>query len=281
VIVDGLHQAFDVVPVRTPTLPPATHTNTYLVGETALTVFDPASPWEDQQQLLAGVLDERRATGVGVERIVLTHHHHDHVAGAMALARHLRQRGHPVPIAAHPLTAGLLRGMIHIDEVLHGGDILQAGGVNLNMHHTPGHAPGHLVFHHEQSGALIAGDMVAGVGTIAIDPTDGDLGQYLASLAAMRGLGPSALLPAHGPVLQHADSVLAYYVAHRHMRSDQIRAALEELGSRTASELVPAIYPELPPYARPLGTAQITSHLRWLLAEGLVAHGTGGRWQLA
>jgi hypothetical protein len=33
-----------VVKVRTPTLPPATHTNCYVVGDGELAVFDPASP---------------------------------------------------------------------------------------------------------------------------------------------------------------------------------------------------------------------------------------------
>ena len=47
----------EVVPVRTPTVPPATHTNTYVVGDGLLTVIDPASPWDDEQTRLAEHLE--------------------------------------------------------------------------------------------------------------------------------------------------------------------------------------------------------------------------------
>src|SRR5690348_13674934 len=93
-----------VVPVRTPTLPPATHTNTWLVGDGEIAVFDPASPWEDEQRLLARALDARIAAGERVVALVLTHHHADHVGGAMALAAHLEATtGARPPIVAHPI----------------------------------------------------------------------------------------------------------------------------------------------------------------------------------
>src|SRR4051812_31904555 len=47
-----------IFPVRTPTLPPATHTNVYaLEGPDGLSVIDPASPWADEQTLLDDALD--------------------------------------------------------------------------------------------------------------------------------------------------------------------------------------------------------------------------------
>ena len=131
-----------------------------------------------------------------------------------------------------------------------------------------------------QSGALVAGDMVAGVGTIAIDPREGDLGEYIASLDAMRALQPSVLLPAHGPVLTRPEAVLSGYIAHRHGRTDQIRRALDELGAHTALALVSVIYPDLPTSIAPLAAGQITTHLQWLFSQGLVKR-TGELWQLA
>jgi flavorubredoxin len=41
-----------LVPLRTPTLPPATHTNCYIVGGDEVIVIDPASPYEEEQILL-------------------------------------------------------------------------------------------------------------------------------------------------------------------------------------------------------------------------------------
>src|SRR5205823_4859553 len=49
-----------LVPVRTPTLPPATHTNCYLVGGDEVVVIDPASPYEEEQALLDRALEKRK-----------------------------------------------------------------------------------------------------------------------------------------------------------------------------------------------------------------------------
>ena len=261
-----------VIPVRTPTLPPATHTNTWVLGHQALTVVDPASPWPDEQARLA---DELRALGRPVERLFLTHHHHDHVGGVEALRAALGG----VPVVAHPRTAALVADRIDVDEVVLDGEVLQCGGQAWTAHHTPGHAPGHLVLHEPDSGALVAGDMVAGVGTIAIDPREGSLADYLASLEAMRALEPTVLLPAHGPPLRPPETVLSMYIAHRHGRTDQIRDALDRLGARTPVELVPEVYPALPPEVTLLAAAQITTHLVWMAEQGL-ARRDEERWRL-
>src|SRR3954469_18905304 len=72
-----------VLALRTPTLPPAAHTNVYLVGPPGgpVVVVDPGSPYPDQQAALDAVVNE-----LGIALILLTHHHGDHVGGAAALA---------------------------------------------------------------------------------------------------------------------------------------------------------------------------------------------------
>jgi glyoxylase-like metal-dependent hydrolase (beta-lactamase superfamily II) len=262
-----------VVPVLTPTLPPATHTNAWVVGEGRITVFDPASPYEDEQRRLWRSLQDRVDDGEVVERIVLTHHHHDHVSGAADLAARF-----DVPIVAHPATAALVRDRIAVTSTLADGETLECGGTTFDVLHTPGHAPGHLVFHDRATGAVIAGDMVAGVGTIVIDPRDGDLGQYLASLARMQALGATQLLPAHGPALEHPEQLLAFYIAHRHQRSEQIRAALSRLGQADAVEIAADVYAgQIPASVLPIAAVQVTSHLLWLEAHGVVSQ-EEGRW---
>jgi ribonuclease/clavin/mitogillin len=264
------------IALRSPTLPPATHTNCYLVGEAALSVFDPASPWEDERQRLIAALDE---DGRPVERIVLTHHHHDHVAGAVALQEHLASRGQQVPIVAHELTASLLRRSVEVQQTLVDEQVLLCGDVPLRCVHTPGHAPGHLVFLEVQSGMVVAGDMVAGVGTILLLPGEGHLGDYLDSLARMRLLGAQVLLPSHGPMLEDADATLAYYIDHRNERSDQVRGALKN-GDGTPMELVPLVYGELPIAVRPFAAMQLMSHLEWLRGRGEVVEVTPGSWRV-
>jgi endoribonuclease LACTB2 len=267
-----------VVAVRTPTLPPATHTNSWVLGSGSLTVVDPASPYAEEQERLHAQLRTRATGGERVERLFLTHHHHDHVAGTNDLKDRLRRDGIEVTIAAHPITAELLRGSIEVTELVSDGDVLTIADRPFHAVFTPGHAPGHLALHDPATASIVAGDMVAGIGTIVLDPAEADLQQYLDSLARLRKLRPERLLPAHGPVLLHPDLVLSFYVAHRQQRSDQIRTTLERLGASTPAELAPEVYPELEPELLPIGAAQIETHLKWLLGHGLVRRSSGERW---
>ena len=252
-----MSRAVRVVPVRTPTLPPATHTNCYVLD--GRTVVDPASPWAEEQERLAAELE-----GEPLERIVLTHHHLDHVSGAVDLAR---RRG--LPIAAHPLTAQLVD--FDVDILLNEGDTLHGW----ELLHTPGHAAGHLCF--LRDGEMVCGDMVAGVGTILIEPGEGDLATYLASLERMTSYGPFRLWPAHGPAMDAGVDKLWEYIAHRNKRTEQVRAALSK-GPGTPIELVAQVYGDtIPKFVYPLAARQLQCHLEWLAATG-EAHLEGEHW---
>src|SRR5215213_7772544 len=87
--------------LRTPTLPPAAHTNMYMVGPVrgVQLVVDPGSPYPDQQGVLDLVIAAEADAGRPLGLIALTHHHGDHVGGATALAARWN-----VPIAAHGRT---------------------------------------------------------------------------------------------------------------------------------------------------------------------------------
>jgi glyoxylase-like metal-dependent hydrolase (beta-lactamase superfamily II) len=272
---DAVAPGIAELPLRTPTLPPATHTNTWLLGHDELVVVDPASPYDDEQGVLASTLDALEADGRPVAALFLTHHHADHVGGVLALRDHLARRGRRVPLVAHEVTAALLPGL-GIDTFWTEGEVHDIAGLRLEVLHTPGHAPGHLCLRDLASGMIVAGDMVAGVGTIAIDPDEGDLGDYLHHLERLRALSPTALLPAHGPVLHQADAVLTTYVSHRHMRSEQIRAALVDHGVQTPIELVAHVYPELDGGFRHLASRQILTHLHWMRGHGLATERRGG-----
>lgn len=240
-----------VLALRTPTLPPAAHTNVYLVGpETGpVAVVDPGSPYPDQQAALDAVLE-----AAPIARVLLTHHHGDHVGGAAALAATWN-----VPIAAHARTAERLRDRVRVDEILADGDVIDG----VTCVHTPGHADGHLVF--ELGDAAIAGDMVAGIGTILIDPDEGDMAQYLASLERMRSRAPTLLLPAHGPAIRDGRGKLTEYLAHRRMREQRVIDALAE--PRTLQQLVEIVYADTPRVLWGLAERSLLAHLAKLERE--------------
>jgi glyoxylase-like metal-dependent hydrolase (beta-lactamase superfamily II) len=263
-----------IVPVRTPTLPPATHTNVYLVGEARLVAIDPASPWPDEQAALDAVVDGLAAAGARVDLVFLTHHHVDHVSGARHLAERLG-----VGVAAHPRTAERVAGRVDVTRLVDDGERLDYGPAGLRALLTPGHAPGHLCLVDEAAQALIAGDMVASVGTIIVEPDDGgDMAEYLASLERLRALGARALLPAHGPPLvdDAVDAKLAFYVQHRLEREARVLGALDA-EARSVDALVPPAYPDVPAALYPLAARSLLAHLIKLEREGR-ARRVGSGW---
>lgn len=258
-----------VLALRTPTLPPAAHINVYLVGPEGgpVAVVDPGSPHPDQQQILDAILAD-----LPVELVLLTHHHGDHVSGAVALAERWG-----VPIAAHPATARRLASRVPVTRMVEDGEVIH-GALAL---HTPGHADGHLCF--EVGGATIAGDMVAGIGTILVDPSEGDMALYLASLERLLERPAGALLPAHGPTIPDGPAKLREYLAHRRMREARVVDALQEQAASTGSgmpqaALVAAVYRDTPAALWPLAERSLLAHLVKLEREGRVQKHPDGTW---
>jgi glyoxylase-like metal-dependent hydrolase (beta-lactamase superfamily II) len=271
-VADGLR----MLSLRTPTLPPATHTNVFLVGSGEFVLVEPASPFKEEIEQAAAWVEGERARGLTLRAILLTHHHGDHAGGATALRALLK-----APLWAHEATAERLHGKVKIDRLLEHDERIALEGptpITLDVVHTPGHAPGHLCFHERKSGALIAGDMVASVGTILVEPKDGDMSAYLESLEAMQGLHASMLLPAHGLPISDANERLRFYVKHRLAREAKIFAALEQReGSATVHEIVPIAYADTPPTLWPLAAMSTEAHLLKLEEDGRVEQ-KGARW---
>lgn len=106
-------------------------------------------------------------SGAEIELIVLTHAHLDHVEG---LPRAKRATGAPILMHADdqqlyravPTQANWfgieVEGMPPVDRWLVDGDRIRVGDCELEVRHTPGHAPGHVIL--VGPGAALVGDCV-------------------------------------------------------------------------------------------------------------------------
>ncbi len=195
--------------------------------------------------------------------------HPDHVGGVNALKEHL---GGNVPVAAHAQTAEALSD-VQIDRLIEDNDVITLEGepaIRLRALHTPGHALGHLCFHDEDRGVLMTGDNIVGVGSVLIDPPQGNMREYLKSLERMRSLpNLTVLLGGHGPAVATPYQKIDEYISHRLEREQNILEAVRA-GAATPKEIVARVYTDVSPKAHAMAERAILAHLEKLLDEGVV-----------
>ncbi len=240
-----ISRSIAMVAARTPTLPPATHTNSYAIGARDVVLVEPATPYAGEQRAWLGWARGLVSQGRRAVAILATHHHADHVGGLDVLSRELG-----LPVWAHAETASKVPH-VEVSRLLEDGDEIVLGGPipeRWTVLHTPGHARGHVCLWSEDSRAIVVGDMVASRGTILIAPGDGDMSVYLGQLGRLAELGARLALPAHGDPIDEPTSLFRRYIAHRLMREAKALGALPRGGARgqTLEELLPVAYDDVP-----------------------------------
>jgi len=245
-------------------------TNTWVLrapGARFATVIDP------------GPLDEAHLAAVAalgpVRFILLTHGHHDHVEGAARLAEMLG--GVPVLAADPALTAGgppLARAGSPGEPVESARTTsLDGDGLAIEVLTTPGHTADSVCFligAEDRNGApnraMFTGDTILGRGTAVVAHPDGNLADYLASLARLTAYEGVLTLPGHGPALTDCAAIARAYLDHRRARLDQVRAAMAA-GADTPESIVDAVYKDVAPAVRFAAEASTRAQLDYLRRE--------------
>jgi glyoxylase-like metal-dependent hydrolase (beta-lactamase superfamily II) len=190
---------------------------TFELGEMANNTYLVADPQSGQAVVIdpsfesAIILEEAARRAWQITAVWLTHAHFDHIAGVRRLVDAAQP---PIPVGLHPGDFPLLRQNggsrlfgIQIDPVptpgIHfdHGQVLKIGQQSIEVRHTPGHTPGHVVFYSADSGVVFCGDLVFFHGIGRTDLPGGDYQTLLRSMHTQIFTLPpeTRLLSGHGP----------------------------------------------------------------------------------
>ena len=180
-------------------------TNAYVIAddETKQAVL-----FDAPDHTVAPMLDEVQRRGWDLIGLWLTHGHFDHLADHAVV----KQRFPGAKLLIHPLEADRLRipgsQVFQLpftipagepDQLIEDGQALQIGSLEVRVIHTPGHAPGHVVFHFPRDGALVGGDLIMMHSVGRTDLPGSSYKQLQESLRKVMSLpDETKLMPGHG-----------------------------------------------------------------------------------
>ncbi len=239
-------------------------TNTYIVGEGDLAVVDPGP---DMASHVEAVLSAGKSR---IRWIICTHTHLDHSPAAAALkaATGAQVLGRPAPFGQDP--------SFKADLVLESGQRVDLGGVTLRAIHTPGHASNHLCYLLEETRMLFTGDHVMQGSTVVINPPDGDMRAYLASLEALLAEDIAIIAPGHGYLIGAPHKEIRRLIAHRLARESKVKTVLERVGPASFDQILPLVYDDVPERMHRWAARSLTAHLDKLVTDGAVRTGRAG-----
>ncbi|KAJ3939073.1 uncharacterized protein N0V96_011189 [Colletotrichum fioriniae] len=246
-------------------------TNTYLVGTGSRRVL--IDTGEGKPSWIAAVkstLEQEKAT---VEKVLITHWHHDHTGGIQQL------------LELFPSSEVFKNQPEEGQSDISDGQKFSVDGVSLTAVFTPGHTVDHMAFVLEEEDAMFTADNVLGQGTAVFE----DLTVYLNSLERMQGLFKGRAYPGHGPVIDNGPSKIQDYINHRRAREEQVIRTLRTArqGSDiegdpyawTIMELVKVIYADVPEELHIPASGGIIQILEKLEKENKVIQ-SDERWKL-
>jgi hydroxyacylglutathione hydrolase len=146
-------------------------------GSDRVLVVDPG---EEAERIVAAI----EATGAGVEAILITHCHFDHIGAVTPVAA---ATGAPVycPAIETPILSDIMAFVpwegfgpfesYEADETVEGGETLELAGLEIDVIFTPGHSPGHVTYSVRGEDTIFSGDVLfqGSVGRVDLPGADG------------------------------------------------------------------------------------------------------------
>jgi glyoxylase-like metal-dependent hydrolase (beta-lactamase superfamily II) len=175
-----------------------------------------------------------------------------------------------------------------LDGTVAGGDVLDLGGIEVEILALPGHSPGHLGVLHPGSGTAIVMDAVLGRGLYTTDdelispPPYGSVSDYRATIATLRVVEPVRLGTSHYAPIEGRAAVAAFLDETESFVDDLDACVMSELGSqpRPLAEYWRAADVAIGPF-REMGVElarSVGAHLEHAVAEGRARESqVGGR----
>ena len=265
----------ELVPIPTDTLPPATHTDCYVLGHPggSRILVDPAARSIEALEILRNKVAEIEESGSKIIATVFTHKHPDHIGDLGKISKIYR-----APIFASEETLSDFRTNTpwFRRRTLSEGDIIKIDDEKWSVIETHGHCRGHICLVGEAG--IVSGDNAVLFGTILVPSSDGNMNEYLAGLERLRDLDPSLLFPGHGPMVANPRRLLTRYLNHRkkrHLRVLNAVKVMEDDGGGTLESITREAYADTPDAHPNLAMDQTYSHLLALEESGNIRQGNG------
>jgi hydroxyacylglutathione hydrolase len=180
-------------------------TNAYVISDES---SKQAVLFDAPNSTVAPLLDEVQKRGWDLIGLWLTHGHFDHLADHAVVKRRfpnskLLMHRLDEPKLLTPASSSFVLPFVippaRADAYIEDGQELKIGSITVRVIHTPGHAPGHVMFYLPEHDVLIGGDLIIMGSVGRTDLPDSDHEQLMESIRKIMKLPPETrLLPGHG-----------------------------------------------------------------------------------
>jgi glyoxylase-like metal-dependent hydrolase (beta-lactamase superfamily II) len=283
--------------------------NAFLIKGDTLSLVDAGPKTPEAYEAIRYGLKEAGYAFNDIEQVILTHHHPDHAGWIDAFDR-AEVLGHVyndlwlkrdeaffnyhdafylsclieegVPEEYHFWVKRMKRsvelmGERPLDRFLSEGDAVP-GHEGWTVMETPGHAQSHIVLSHEQTGAMIGGDLVlekVSSNPLIEPPLDPkmersrSLLQYNHSLKRLLEMPIDIIYSGHGDEVRNVHSLIESRLAKQRDRAMKVLKMMDG-GSRTIFELTRELFPTV--YEKELGLtlSGTIGHTDYLVDQGLI-----------